>query len=106
MARYTLHYNSHCVDCRRLAEWNRRLDWLACFDRTTNPSVLGIPEIGDIHVIDHQTQKVYSGAYATKVVCRNIPAYWCVALVLSLPFVFERVARRKPGCNGEHCTTK
>jgi hypothetical protein len=106
MARYTLHYNSQCNDCRKLAEWNRSLDWLSRFDRTTAASILGIPEVGDIHVMDHKTQKVYSGAYATKVICRNIPAYWCVALFLELPFVFQQIVRQKPGCNGENCTAK
>jgi len=104
MKRYSLHYNSHCTECARLAELNRRLDWLSRFERTTVPSTLGTPEVGDIHVVDHQTGKVYSGAYATQVVCQNIPAYWGAALLMKIPFVFRRVARHKPGCNGESCT--
>lgn len=28
--------------------------------------MLGTPEFGDIHVVDHRTQTLYSGAYATK----------------------------------------
>ena len=106
MSRYTLHYNSHCQDCVRLAQWNRRLDWLGRFERTTQPSPMGIPDIGDIHVVDNQKGKIFSGAYATQVVCQNIPAYWPLALLMRLPFVFRKVASQKPGCNGESCATQ
>ena len=44
MKRYSLHYNSQCTECARLAELNRRLDWLSRFERTTVPSTLGTPE--------------------------------------------------------------
>jgi hypothetical protein len=103
MKRYTLHYNSQCSECARLAQWNRRLDWLSRFERTTAPSVLGTPDVGDIHVVDDESGNVFSGVYATQVVFRNIPALWPMALVMKLPFVFRRAARRKPGCNGETC---
>lgn len=106
MARYTLHYNSQCADCGRLAEWNRRLDWLGRFERTAKPSPIGTPDVGDIHVVDNQEAKVFTGAYATQLVCQNIPAYWPIALLMKLPFVFNRAARQKPGCNGESCVTK
>lgn len=66
---------------------------------------MGIPEIGDIHVVDNQNAKIFSGAYATQVVCQNIPAYWLLALLMRLPFVFRKVASQKPGCNGERCAT-
>lgn len=106
MHRYTLHYNSRCQDCVKLAQWNRRLDWLGRFSRTTEASPMGEPAIGDIHVVDHLTAKVYSGAYATQVVCLNIPAYWPMGLLMKLPFFFKQVASQKPGCNGDHCAIK
>lgn len=104
MRRYTLHYNSLCQDCVRMGVWNKRLDWLVRFQRTSEPSPMGMPEIGDIHVVDHRTATIYSGAYATERVCRNIPAYWPMALLMLLPFVFNKFASRKPGCNGNSCT--
>ena len=103
MARYVLHYNERCQDCVRLAAWNRRLDWLGRFERTTASSPMGIPEIGDIHVVDRQGDRVFSGAHATQIVCANIMAYWPLALFMKIPFVFERIASRKPGCNGDSC---
>lgn len=42
-------------------------------------------------------------AYATQVVCQNIPAYWPMALLMKLPFVFKKIASQKPGCNGDSC---
>lgn len=96
MARYTLHYNSHCQDCVRLARWNRRLDWLNRFERSTDPSPMGTPDIGDIHVVDHRNATICSGVYATHLVCRNIPAFWPMALLLKIPFVFNTMARQKP----------
>ena len=106
MTRYTLHYNSRCQDCVKLAEWNRRLDWLGRFERTVTPSPIGIPDVGDIHVVDHQEAKVFTGAYATQRICQNIPAYWPIALLMRLPFVFNQAVRQKPGCNGESCVTQ
>ena len=106
MNRYTLHYNSRCQDCVRLAQWNLRLDWLGRFERTTQPSPMGTPEIGDIHVVDNQKATIFSGAYATQVVCQNISVYWPMALLMRVPFVFRKVASQKPGCNGGSCATK
>ena len=105
MTRYILHYNNRCQDCVRLAQWNRRLDWLGRFQRTTEPSPMGIPEVGDIHVVDTRDNRVFSGAYATQVVFANIIAYWPLALLMKIPPVFRRVASRKPGCNGDSCAT-
>lgn len=106
MPRYRLHYNDRCPDCVRLVGWNRRLDWLRRFERTTAPSALGIPEVGDIHITDHELGKIYSGIYAIEIVCKNIPAYWALALALKIPFVLRRMAKRKPGCNGASCAAK
>ena len=47
-----------------------------------------------------------AGVYATQIVCQNIPTYWGVALLTTLPGIFKRVARQKPGCNGDSCATK
>lgn len=103
MKPYTLHYNPQCSDCVKLARWNQRLDWLNRFERTVAPSSLGLPEPGDIHVIDNQTGQVYTGAYATRVVYSQLPASWGLALLLKLPFVFRRLSQRQPGCNGSTC---
>jgi hypothetical protein len=105
VARYILHYNERCQDCVRLAQWNRRLDWLGRFERTTASSPMGIPQIGDVHVVDSERNRVFSGAHATQIVCANIIAYWPLALFMKIPFVFERIASRKPGCNGDSCAT-
>jgi hypothetical protein len=106
LKRYTLHYNSQCSECAKLAQWNARLDWLRRFDRTTAPSMLGTPDIGDIHVRDTESGAVSSGAYATQVVFQNIPLLWPLALAMKLPFVFRMAARRKPGCNGQTCAVQ
>lgn len=106
MTRYTLHYNDRCQDCVRLAQWNRRLDWLGRFERTSEASPMGVPDIGDIHVVDHLKSKVFSGAYATQLVCQNIPAYWPMALLMKVPFLFKQVSKKKAGCNGDRCALK
>jgi hypothetical protein len=64
---------------------------------------MGIPQVGDIHVVDTRDNRVFSGAYATQVVFANIVAYWPLALLMKIPLVFRRVASRKPGCNGDSC---
>jgi hypothetical protein len=104
MPRYKLHYNEGCPDCVKLARVNARLDWLRRFERTTAPSPNGTPEIGDIHVVDTRTGVIFSGAYATRVVCQNIPLLWPAGLAMAIPAVFRKMEHSKPGCNGDRCS--
>jgi len=105
MAHITLHYNAHCPDCQRQAARTERLDWLRRVTLSTAQSPLGEVPVGQIVVVDGATGRVYSGVYATRKLCLQVPAYWPVGWLLYLPPLRNWLGRDKPGCNGEQCTT-
>ncbi len=98
-----LHYNSSCRKCVRLAKRTTRLDWLNRFQVTTEPSPIGIPKPGEIVVVDNKSARLYSGVYATRIVCLNLPVYFVLGLFLLVPSILRLIAGTTVGCNGEAC---
>ena len=98
-----LYFNEDCPDCARRAAWTRRLDWLNRVDLRTDESPLGKVPIGEIVVVDEGNEKVFTGVFATRMVCLNIPVLYLYGLVLGVPLVRKIVGRNKAGCNGDGC---
>ena len=103
MTRLTLHYNPACPDCVRQAEQTARLDWLGRIEPSTERSPLGEVPVGEIVVFDRRRSTVFTGVYATRKVCLQVPLYFPYGLLLYVPFIRRAAARGKPGCNGEVC---
>lgn len=104
MVRIALHYNSRCPDCVRQAQRTAQLDWLSRVELSTHESPLGEVPIGEIVVVDKQTNQVFTGIYATRKVCVQVPLYFFYGLLLYLPPIRAIAGRRHPGCNGDACT--
>lgn len=103
MSSITLYYNAQCPDCRRQAARTARLDWLRRVTISTADAPTGTVPIGEIVVVDEGRQRLYSGVYATRKVCLQVPAYWLLGWLLFLPPLRAWMGRRKPGCNGAQC---
>lgn len=103
MTRFTLHYNPACPDCARQAKRTARLDWLGRIEPSTARSPLGEVSVGEIVVVDRRNRTVFTGVYATRKVCLQIPLFFLYGLLLYVPFVRRAAARGKPGCNGDAC---
>ena len=101
--RLSLHYNSICPDCVRQAKRTARLDWLRAIKLRTDRSPLGEGPVGEFVVVDEQSRRLFTGVYATRVVCLRTPLLFLYGLVLYLPPIRNQVGGAKPGCNGDEC---
>ena len=104
----TLHYNSFCDDCARKARQTAKLDWLNRIKISTEDSPIGKVPRGQIVVVENATQKVYTGIYATRMICMQVPAYLLYGLALSIPPIRNIADKGNPdngnqGCNGDAC---
>ena len=99
----TLHYNSTCGDCARKAHQTAKLDWLNRVRISTEDSPIGEVPRGVIVVVEDETQKVYTGVYATRMICMQVPAYFLYGLVLFIPPIRNIADQGKQGCNGDAC---
>ena len=80
-----------------------RLDWLRAIELRTDRAPLGEVPVGEIVVVDEQSRRVFTGVYATRMVCLRIPLLFLYGLLLFLPPIRKRVGGAKPGCNGDEC---
>ncbi len=103
---YLLYYNKQCSDCVKQAETTKSLDWFKRFEFSTEISPVGELSPGKIVVVDKEKGKMFTGGYATRKICLNIPVYFIVGLLLFLPPVFKAMNKNKAGCNGESCEIK
>lgn len=101
--RVSLYHNPSCPDCVRQARRTARLDWFRAIEVRTDRSPLGEVPAGEIVVVDEERRRVYTGVYATRVVCVRIPLLILYGLLLYLPYIRDRIGETKPGCNGDAC---
>ena len=99
----TLFYNAECPDCARQAKRTARLDWLRRVRICTDDSPIGSVPRGEIVVVDDATHRVFTGVYATRAVCLEVPVYVPYGLVLHIPPLRRILGRDKQGCNGDGC---
>ncbi len=98
-----LFYNADCPRCARQAARTCRMDWLNRVEARTDESPLGEVPVGEIVVVDKANKRIFTGAFATRKVCLQIPLLLPLGLVLFLPPVLRMAGRGKTGCNGEAC---
>ena len=98
-----LFYNPRCPDCVRQASLTARMDWLGRVELRTDDSPLGAVPVGEIVVVDKQSSKAFTGVYATRKVCLQVPLIFLYGLALYLPPVRALFGRDKQGCNGDAC---
>ena len=99
----TLHYNATCGDCARKAHHTAKLDWLNRVRISTEASPIGQVARGEIVVVDNGSAKVFTGIYATRAVCMQVPVYFLCGLALYVPPIRWLLGRGKQGCNGDAC---
>ena len=98
-----LHYNATCPDCARRARRTRRLDWFGRIELSTQPSPLGEVPAGEIVVVDRRRSTVFTGPYATRKVCLQVPLLFLCGLLLYAPFIRRAAGGGAGGCNGDAC---
>ena len=98
-----LFYNPRCPDCVRQAKLTARMDWLGRVELRTNDSPLGAVPVGEIVVVEKESSRAFTGVYATRKVCLQVPLFFPWGLALYLPPVRVLFGRGKQGCNGDAC---
>ena len=99
----TLHYNAACLDCERKANRTSRLDWLNRVQFSTENSPIGQVAKGETVVVDNSSGKTFTGIYATRNICLNVPAYFPYGLILYIPPIRNLFAKSQTGCDGDAC---
>lgn len=103
MEQIILYYNRNCPDCVRQAKRTAQVDWLGRVELSTQESPLGEVPIGEIIVVDKQSNQVFTGIYATRKVCLQVPLFFAYGLLLYIPPIRKIAGRKKQGCNGDAC---
>lgn len=103
MIKIALYYNANCPDCVQQAKRTAQLDWLGRVELLTENSPLGEVPIGEIFVVDKQSNKIFTGIYATRKVCLQVPMFFLYGLLLYLSPIRKMVGGKKQGCNGDSC---
>ncbi len=64
MTKIALYYNPNCPDCVSQAKRTAQMDWLGRVELLTEDSPLGEVPIGEILVVDKQSNKIFTGIYS------------------------------------------
>ena len=80
-----------------------RLDWLGRIALSTASSPLGEVPKGQIVVVDARSNRIFTGIYATRKVCLQVPLFLLYGLVLFLPPIKRLAGGQDEGCNGDAC---
>ncbi len=98
-----LYFNADCPGCARQAARTSRMDWLSRVELRTDVSPLGVVPKGEIVVVERKNGRIFTGAYATRKVCLQVPLLFPYGLVLFVPPFLKIAGRKKMGCNGDAC---
>lgn len=79
------------------------MDWLDRVELRTDRSPIGEVPAGEIVVVEKRTDRVFTGIFATRKVCMQIPLLIPFGLLLYSPPVLRIAGRSKMGCNGDVC---
>ena len=99
----SLFYNARCPDCVRQAKLTARMDWLGRVEFRTDDSPLGEVPVGEIVVVERESARAFTGVYAIRKVCLQVPIFFLYGLALYLPLIRVLFGKSKQGCNGDAC---
>jgi len=103
MRRIRIYRNPDCAKCARYARLHERLDWFGRVENSTAPPPTGPLAMGEVVVEDLATGRILRGAEGLELICRNIPAYAPLRLLLKLPAIRRAADEEMAGCGGEAC---
>ena len=103
MNRIRIYRNPACAKCARYARMHERLDWLGRIENSTTPPASGPLAMGEVVVEDLATGELLHGAVALAAICRQIPAYAPMRLLLKIPALRRAADKEMAGCNDGSC---
>jgi hypothetical protein len=101
--RIRIYRNPDCAKCARYARMHERLDWFGRIENSTVTPPTGPLTIGEVVVEQLATGRIARGAEALALICRQIPAYAPMLVLLKLPAVRRAADKEMSGCGGGSC---
>jgi len=103
MKRIVIYRHPESGKCAQMARLHRLFDWFNRVAVVTKTPPTGPLQRGEILVEDLATGRFLAGAEGLKMICRQIPLYWWVLLLLWIPAVRVRADRETRGCANGSC---
>ena len=103
MKRIRIYRNPACAKCARYARMHERLDWLGRIENSTATPASGPLTMGEVVVEDLTMGELLHGAAALAAICRQIPAYAPLRVLLKIPAVRRAADKEMDGCNDGSC---
>ena len=103
MKRIRIYRNPDCGRCARYARAHILFDWLGRVEISTATPSTGPLALGEVVVEILADGSIHRGAEALEIICRQIPAYAPLRLLLKLPAVRAAADREFAGCGGDSC---
>lgn len=100
MRHIRIYRNPDCAKCARYARMHERLDWFGRVENSTATPPTGPLGLGEVVVQELATGRIARGAEALALICRQIPAYAPLRLLLKVPAVRAAADREMSGCGG------
>jgi hypothetical protein len=101
--RWRIYRNPHCARCARYARMHLRLDWLQRLEVSTAPPADGSLRMGEVVVEDLRSGVMHHGAAAFERICRAVPLYAPLRLLLHIPALRRKVDEEFSGDCGDAC---
>lgn len=98
-----IYRNPACAKCARYARVHRFFDWRRRVEISTAVPPTGPLAMGEVVVQDIRSGRILRGAEALARICREIPAYAPLRLLLRFPAVRRAADRELAGCGGASC---
>lgn len=98
-----IYRNPDCAKCARYARLHERLDWLGRIESSTATPASGPLVLGEVVVEELGSGRILHGAAALAAICRQIPAYAPMRMLLKIPAVRRAADKEMAGCNDGSC---
>ncbi len=98
-----IYRHPECPKCARIAKVHELFDWRDRIEVSTATPSTGPLRIGEVLVEEIATGRVYRGAEAFDLLCRNIPLYAPFRALLTLAPFRKYIAREMSGCTDGSC---
>jgi hypothetical protein len=100
--RIRLYRNPRCTRCARHARAHKLFDWFGRLELSTTTPATGPLGLGEVVVRELSTGRVLGGTDALELICRQIPVYAPMRLLLKFPALRARLGRES-GYEGAAC---
>ena len=98
-----IYRNPDCAKCARYAAAHRLFDWLGRVELSTGAPRTGALRMGEVVVEKLDNGAILRGGEAFAEICRQIPAYAPLRILLRVPAIRAFVDRDMSGCGGKSC---